>query len=204
MSELRLSASQPIFVATKNPAKLRELLRLWGDAPPPLSEAPAAYEPVDETFDTYEENAILKARSLASLVDAPALADDSGIEVEALGWGPGVRSARTPFPQSAPEERNENILAELRGRVGAERRARFVCVCALVVPGFDPMVARGECDGLISDEPRGVAGFGYDPIFWYPPFGMSFAEAGQEKKNQVSHRANAVRALREKLHALLG
>jgi XTP/dITP diphosphohydrolase len=114
-----------------------------------------------------------------------------------------VRSARTPFPNSTAAERNENILSELRGRVGAERRARYVSACALLVPGFDPIVARGECEGLIADEPQGSAGFGYDPIFVYPPFEMTFAQAGQEKKNAVSHRSKAIRALREKLRSVV-
>ena len=202
MNSLVLSAAGPILVATKNPHKLRELLALWGTAPPPLAAAKLVPD-VDERFDTYEENAILKARSLAEQINGPALGEDSGIEVEALGWGPGVRSARTPFPNSTPAERNENILSELRGRVGAERQARYVCACALLVPGLDPIVARGECEGRIADGPRGSAGFGYDPIFMYPPFEMTFAEAGQEKKNAVSHRSKAIRALREKLRSAI-
>ena len=203
MTEFRLSAEQPIFLASKNRHKVSEIRQVWGSEPPPLADPPADFADIDEQFDTYEDNAILKARSLAEALGAPALADDSGIEVSGLGWGPGVRSARTPYPRSTPVERNENVLAELRGLLGDDRRARFVCVCALVVPGFDPIVARGEVEGFIADEPRGTGGFGYDPIFFYPPFGITFAQAGQEKKNSVSHRGNAVRALRQKLRDLI-
>ena len=156
---------------------------------------------VDERFDTYEENAVAKATALAQVCGGPALADDSGIEVFALGGEPGVRSARAPSPEATPEERNAEILRRLEGV--ADRRARFVCVCALVVPGFEPVLARGEVEGLIADQPRGQAGFGYDPIFYYPSYGGTFAEAGQEKKNLVSHRGRAVRALRSQIDTLL-
>lgn len=192
---LRVSAARPIAVATGNADKFREIVFAWGPSPPPLRQA-LAMPVVDERFETYEENALLKARELATLTDAPALADDSGIEIEALGWKPGVRSARTPTPDASPEERNAHILGSLRGVAGAGRRARFVCACALVVPGFAPIVARGEAEGLIAASPSGSGGFGYDPIFFYPPLGMTFAQAGPERKNAMSHRGKAIRALR--------
>jgi len=196
---LELDPRVPVAVATKNIEKFREIVTLWGDAPPLLVMPGAEYPEVDERFETYEENAVLKASELARIRGGPALADDSGIEVEALGWKPGVLSARTPSAQASPAERNEHLLAKLAAAPGVSRKARFVCVCALVVPGEPPLVARGEVEGEIAREPRGKAGFGYDPIFFYPPYGCTFGEAGIEKKHAVSHRGRAIRALREKV-----
>jgi XTP/dITP diphosphohydrolase len=189
----------PVAVATHNPGKLRELLVLWGSEPPLLVAPASEYGDVAETGSTYEANALLKARALADARGGPALADDSGIEVEALGWGPGVLSARTPSVDSSWQERNAHIIAACDSFGDAARRARFVCVCALVVPGYEPVVSRGEVDGLIALAPSGDAGFGYDPIFVYPPYGMTFAQAGDERKHLVSHRGRAVRALRAML-----
>lgn len=192
----------PVAVATKNVEKFREIVTLWGDAAPSLVMPGPEYPDVDERYTTYEENALLKAAELARIRGGPALADDSGIEVEALGWKPGVLSARTPSADASPEERNEHLLAELAALGDVSRKARFVCVCALVAPGQAPMLARGEVEGEIARAPRGDAGFGYDPIFFYPPYGCTFGEAGIEKKHAVSHRGRAVRALRERLEEL--
>jgi XTP/dITP diphosphohydrolase len=189
----------PVAVATKNLEKFREIVTLWGEEPPALVMPGSEYPDVDERFATYEENAVLKASELARVRGGPALADDSGIEVEALGWKPGVLSARTPSAQASPGERNAHLLAELAALGDVSRKARFVCVCALVVPGQPPVVARGEVEGEIAAEPSGEAGFGYDPIFFYPPYGCTFGEAGIEKKHAVSHRGRAVRALRKKV-----
>jgi XTP/dITP diphosphohydrolase len=195
---LRLDPDVPVAVASRNFDKVRELLVLWGSVAPALVEPPDDYPDVDEIYDTYEANAVLKARTLAEMSGGPALADDSGIEVEALRWGPGVLSARTPSVHSTSKERNANILDAVAAGPGT-RRARFVCVCALVVPGYDPVVARGEIDGMIADWPRGTNGFGYDPIFIYPPYRKTFAEIPAGMKHGVSHRGRAVRALRERL-----
>jgi XTP/dITP diphosphohydrolase len=184
-----------VAIASRNLDKVRELRVLWGGVPPALVEAPNVYPEVAESFDSYEGNALLKARTLAELIGKPALADDSGIEVEAMAWGPGVLSARTPSAESSWEERNAHILSAVDQGSGT-RRARFVCVCALIAPGFEPVVARGEVEGLIAEAPRGNNGFGYDPIFVYPPYGKTFAEVPEEMKHAVSHRGRAVRALR--------
>jgi XTP/dITP diphosphohydrolase len=200
---LRLSRSRPVAVASRNPDKARELIALWGSFLPPLVLPDVPYPEVVESADTYEGNALLKASALAVARYGPAMADDSGIEVEAMGWGPGVLSARTPSASASWQERNAHILRAVDS-AGGSRRARFVCVCALVVPGFDAVVARGEVEGLIAEEPRGSAGFGYDPIFVCPEYGgLTFAEAGDEKKHAVSHRGRAVRALLAKLAPLV-
>lgn len=195
---LRLDSRVPIAVATRNADKFREIAEVWGARLPPLMLAGDEYPDVDERFDSYEENAVLKARALAGARGGPALADDSGIEVEDLDWQPGVRSARTPSPNSTPQERNADLLRRLSAIPDSKRRARFVCACALVVPGHEPLFARGEVEGMIAEAPRGSAGFGYDPIFFYPPFGCTFGEISGDKKNAVSHRGNAVRALLQK------
>ena len=188
-----------VRVASRNVDKARELIELWGDDPPSLVLPGDEYPEVVETADSYEGNALLKGRALALASDGPALADDSGIEVEAMGWGPGVLSARTPSAESTWQARNQHILdAVARGE--GSRRARFVCVCALVVPGFEPVLARGEVEGVISDEPRGENGFGYDPIFVYTPYGgLTFGEVPARMKHAVSHRGRAVRGLRSLL-----
>jgi XTP/dITP diphosphohydrolase len=182
----------PIVVATKNRDKFREIETLWGAFLPPVVIAGDNYPDVDENGDTYEQNAVLKAWALAELVKGPALADDSGIEVEAMGWGPGVRSARTPFVAASSPERNETVLRSIAGKT---RKARFVSVCALVVPGYQPVVARGEVEGLIAEHPMGTNGFGYDPIFWYPPYAATFGQIDSARKHAVSHRGNAIHAL---------
>jgi non-canonical purine NTP pyrophosphatase (RdgB/HAM1 family) len=199
---VKLDPHVPVAVATKNLEKFSEIVTLWGDELPALVLPGAQYPDVDERYATYEENAVLKASELARIRGRPALADDSGIEVEALGWKPGVLSARTPSAQASPAERNEHLLAQLAALGDVSRKARFVCVCALVVPGQAPIVARGEVEGEIAPEPRGAAGFGYDPIFFYAPFECTFGEAGIDKKHAVSHRGRAVRSLRKKLEKL--
>jgi XTP/dITP diphosphohydrolase len=185
-----------VAVATRNADKFAEIVQLWGETPPPLIIAGPEYPDVDERFSTYEENAVLKAMELARVRGGPALADDSGIEVEALGWGPGVLSARTPSVESTPQQRNQSILAHLAALGEVSRRARYVCVCALVVPGHQPVVARGDVEGEIALSPRGEGGFGYDPIFYYPPYDRTFGEVDSAMKHAVSHRGRAVRALR--------
>ena len=199
---IRLQLAAPIVVATKNQEKFREIFELWGEAKPLLEAAGAGYRGVYEAYDSYEQNAVLKAFTLAQTSGRVALADDSGIEVEALDWGPGVRSARTPSPDASPRERNENILKALQARPDS-RRARMVCACALVVAGFQPIFVREEVLGSIAYVPAGDGGFGYDPIFYYPPYGCTFAEAGADAKHAVSHRGRAVRALRVKIAPLV-
>jgi XTP/dITP diphosphohydrolase len=199
---IHLDPDTPISVATKNPAKFNELRTLWGSFMPRIVIAGTNYPAVEEYGDSYEANAVLKAATLAELCDGPALADDSGIEVAALEWGPGIYSARTPWPEASDEQRNRHIIdAVERSGQGA---ARFVCVCALVVPGFQPVLGRGTMEGQIAATPSGKNGFGYDPIFYYPEYGATFAEVDAERKHAVSHRGRAVRSLQQQLRSLFG
>jgi XTP/dITP diphosphohydrolase len=197
---VRLDPRSRITIATKNEHKFREIVTLWGSFLPAVVMADDRYPEVEEHGETYEANAVIKAAALAELIGAVALADDSGIEVEALGWGPGVRSARTPHQAASPAQRNQHILRRIEGK---SRTARFVSVCALVVPGYEPIVARGEVNGVIAQRPLGGNGFGYDPIFWYEPYQATFGQVETSLKHAVSHRGRAVRALKEKIAPLL-
>lgn len=159
----------------------------------------AAYRDPEEGATSYVDNVLLKARALyeqlraAGLAGAAVLADDSGIEIDAFGGKPGVLSARyageaTPWPQ-----RRAQLLSELRSANG--RGARFVCVMAFVYPDGHELVVRGDVEGEIAGAERGEHGFGYDPVFFYPPVGRTFAEIPEDEKNRLSHRGRAARAL---------
>ena len=146
---------------------------------------------VEETGETYAENALLKARAWAEASGLPCLADDSGLEVEALGGAPGTRFARVVTGPDAA--RNEWLLSQMNGR--ADRRARFVAALALCLPGQWTLVCEGECRGRIAESPSGKRGFGYDPLFLLDGFNASFGELPPKTKNAISHRAAAVRAM---------
>ena len=180
-----------VAVATTNEGKVRELAALLAPAIE-LVAAPRGYEAPEETGATYFENALIKARALADITRSAALADDSGLEVDALGGRPGVHSSRYGATTAL---RNARLLDELRGRVGDERRARFRTVLVLVRPDGSELAAEGTCEGVIADEPRGGRGFGYDPLFLVPELGRTFAELSGEEKARRSSRAVAARAL---------
>ena len=193
-----------LLVATTNRGKLGEIFPLLTGLPVEIQTL-GDYPPIappDETGSTFAENACQKARFYANHTGALTVAEDSGLEIDALGGAPGVHSARfggdTTYPQKFAL-----IEQQLRQVPGAERTARFVC--ALAVADRDRMVfeARGTIEGLIAAEPRGTGGFGYDPIFYYPPFGCTLAEAG-DRKSSVSHRGQAFRQLRAFLERMLG
>ena len=155
---------------------------------------------VEETGTTFEENSLLKARAVMEATGLPALADDSGIAVDALDGEPGVYSARYGFDESLDDwGRLELLLKNTEHVPDGQRQAQFVCVITMVTPDGKVIQARGEIHGELLRAPRGENGFGYDPIFYYPPAGMSTAEMSPEDKNQVSHRANALKLFYEKL-----
>jgi XTP/dITP diphosphohydrolase len=193
------SASNPLLVlATLNAGKARELAALLGDVPyevRALAELPGAALP-EETGDSYRANALLKARAAARSTGAWALADDSGIEVAALGGAPGVRSARFGGPGLDDARRCALLLEALRGVPPEQRAARFRCVIAVVDPAGREHTTEGIVDGVITDAPRGKHGFGYDPLFFYPPLGRTFAELSPDEKARVDHRGRAVQAAR--------
>jgi XTP/dITP diphosphohydrolase len=191
-----------IVLATRNPGKARDLRHLFPGLE--LVLLPDDAPDVDETGATFEDNALLKARAAAALTGRPALGDDSGLEVEALGGAPGVHSARFAGSPAGTDRgtadaaNNAKLLALLSGR-GA-RRARFRSVLAFV-DGDTTLVAHGACAGAILEAPRGSGGFGYDPLFLSDDLGKTFAEADLAEKGRVSHRARAAAALAPRLAA---
>jgi XTP/dITP diphosphohydrolase len=166
-----------IHCATSNPGKLREFQL----SAPDFEIIPVSLPPPEETGHTFEDNALLKAKYYGSHVNGYLFVDDSGIEVDALGGRPGVDSAHF---------NNTWLLEQLRGV--EDRAARFVCVIALVRNGEDPTFFRGVVEGRVLQEPHGARGFGYDPLFYYEPFGCTFGEADAQAKMRVSHRAQAL------------
>lgn len=186
-----------LLIATRNHGKIHEFAEMLAGLPVvlrTLSEFPEIPE-VEETGASFAENAALKARFYARRAGLWALADDSGLEVEALGGAPGIMSARYAGAGATDAQRNERLLAELRGAPGDDRRARFVCVIACAAPSSaETFFFTGVCAGHITKEPRGTGGFGYDPLFVPEHYAQSFGELPTEIKNQISHRARALRA----------
>jgi XTP/dITP diphosphohydrolase len=194
-----------LLFATTNPGKLRELRGLVGDAVEvlALSDLPPVPEPVEDGA-TFEENAEKKARAYADATGLPALADDSGLCVDALGGRPGVHSAR--YAEGSDKARYEKLLGELSGVPDDERTAAFMCALCLALPrGGRAVIEVGRCEGRIGHEPRGSHGFGYDPVFVLPQReGRTLAELTSEEKSGLSHRGVAFRKMRPHLLALVG
>lgn len=185
-----------MVLATRNQGKLQEFRALlepagWGVIG--LSDLSITRD-VAETGKSFAENARLKALSYSNDTDLPVLADDSGLEVFSLEGKPGIESARYAGPGASDADRVRKLLAVLE-RAGGSRAARFVCSLAMAQWGALVLEAKGECRGEIAQEPRGDNGFGYDPIFWVPELGRTFAELDEKEKNRISHRARAVEAL---------
>jgi XTP/dITP diphosphohydrolase len=195
----RPSSSRPrLVIATLNRAKGRELHALLGDLPwevSLLADTPGATLP-EETGTTYADNALIKARAGMRTTGATAVGDDSGIEVDALEGGPGLYSARWGGHGLDDAGRNALMLERLRGVPAERRTARYRCVIAIVDPDGRFSVVQGTCEGVIAEAPRGTGGFGYDPIFFFPPLGATFGEVAGAVKHQVSHRGIAARAAR--------
>ena len=191
-----------VVLASRNPHKLVEISRItqkFGMELVLQSELGVDID-VEETGTSFEENSYLKARAVMEATGLPALADDSGIAVDALNGEPGIYSARYGFDESLDDwGRLQLLLKNTENVPDGQRQAQFVCVITLVTPDGKVIQARGEVHGELLRAPAGEGGFGYDPIFYYPPFGKSLAEVSAEEKNQVSHRANALRVFYETL-----
>ena len=192
------SREATLVLATGNRAKAREMKALLADLPVrilDLSDFPeVALPPEGET--SYADNALGKARAAAAATGHLALADDSGIEVDALDGQPGVLSARFGGEGLDDAGRNAEMLRALRGVPPARRTARYRALIALCAPGGREAVAEGTVEGIVLDAPRGAGGFGYDPLFFYPPLGATFAEVSTEAKHAVSHRGLAMASAR--------
>ena len=191
-----------VVLASKNRHKLVEISKITEkfDMELVLQSDLGVDIDVEETGTTFEENSFIKAEAVMKATGLPALADDSGIAVDALNGEPGIYSARYGFDESLDDwGRLELLLKNTEHVPDGQRQAQFVCVITMVTPDGKTIQARGEIHGELTREPRGENGFGYDPIFYYPPFGQTTAEIPAEQKNQVSHRGNALRIFYEKL-----
>ncbi|HEY7762394.1 MAG TPA: RdgB/HAM1 family non-canonical purine NTP pyrophosphatase [Actinomycetota bacterium] len=194
-----------LAIASRNPHKLRELGRICADWPVEWitveNHDPSSFPDVEETGATYLDNALLKATRVAEALDVPAIADDSGIEVDALGGGPGHRSARYAGDRATDEQNLDALLSALRGVPAGGRTARYRCVAAIAWPDGRTSHAEGICEGTIVARKRGARGFGYDPVFVPAGWDETMAELTHEQKDRISHRGRAFRALAEMLGA---
>jgi XTP/dITP diphosphohydrolase len=191
-----------VVLASKNKHKLEEISKITAlfDMELVLQSELGVDIDVEETGTTFEENSLLKAEAVMKATGLPALADDSGIAVDALNGEPGIYSARYGFDESLDDwGRLELLLKNTEHVPDGQRQARFVAVITMVTPEGQVIQARGEIHGELLRAPVGENGFGYDPIFYYPPMGMSTAEMSSEDKNKVSHRANALNVFYKKL-----
>ena len=191
-----------VVLASKNKHKLVEISQITKkfDMELVLESDLGVDIDVEETGTTFEENSFLKANAVMQATGLPALADDSGIAVDALNGEPGIYSARYGFDDTLDDAgRVRLLLKNMENVPDGQRQAKFVCVITLVTPDGKTIQARGEVHGEVLRETRGEGGFGYDPIFYYPPFGKTLAQAAPEEKNQVSHRAKALQVFYEKL-----
>lgn len=194
---------RPLVLATRNRGKISEFkgllsgfeieIRSLGDfGPLPV---------IPEEGETFEDNAYKKAYFTAKMLGFPALADDSGLVVEALGGFPGVHSARYAGEGATDEENNRKLLKAMKGI--KNRKAAFRCILCIVVPGGPALTYEGRCDGEIAQELKGENGFGYDPIFYYSPLKKTFAQMSQQEKNRVSHRGKAMAELQNEFNKVL-
>jgi XTP/dITP diphosphohydrolase len=184
-----------LYVASSNPGKLREYRALAEPAGEsvdlvfiPILDSAAVFE---EIWPTIAENAAGKALHFSRLAEGIVIADDSGLVVPALGGAPGVLSARYAGPEASDTDRLQKVLGEMRGKKGEDRRARFVCVVAVAESGKMRGLFSASVEGILLEEPRGHDGFGYDPIFFFPALGKTYAEISREEKNLQSHRGKA-------------
>ena len=191
-----------VVLASKNPHKLQEISKITEkfDMELILQSELGIDLDVEENGSTFEENSAIKAKAVMEATGLPALADDSGIMVDALGGEPGIYSARYGFDESLDDRGRMMLLLKNTEHVpDGQRQAKFVCVITLITPDGKTIQARGEVHGELTREPRGENGFGYDPIFFYPPTGCTTAELPSAQKNEISHRGRALQVFYEKL-----
>lgn len=192
-----------LVVATRNRGKSKEISEFLQGFPVEIKDLTdfGPIPEVQEDGDTFEENAYKKASFTAKVLGLPALADDSGLEVTVLGGAPGVYSARYAGSGATDEENNLKLIESMIGLT--DRSARFCCVLSLAVPLGPALTYEATCEGRILDTPRGHNGFGYDPLFYYPPAGKTFGEMSLEEKSRVSHRGKAMQELRKEFDRVL-
>jgi len=195
-----------IILATRNEDKVKEINAIFEGFPVPITglDSHPAVPIVEETGATLEENALLKARAAAESTGHIAMADDSGLFVRALGGEPGVFSARFAGEDATYVDNNDKLLEMMTGLPSEERDARFICVVALVLEEGEHKIFRGEVAGIITEEISGQQGFGYDPVFFHPPSGRTFAQLSRSEKNLISHRYLAFAATRKYMETMYG
>jgi XTP/dITP diphosphohydrolase len=194
-----------VIIATKNPGKAREfehIFALRGIEVRTLLDYPEIPE-VEETGTTFEGNATLKAEAVSRALNKIVIGDDSGLIVDALEGRPGIYSARYAGEQKNDQNNTDKVLTELAGVPEESRTARFYCALAVAVPGKETRTVSGTYEGRILEEPRGLNGFGYDPVFYVPEKGRTMAELSSDEKNTISHRANALKKLDVMLDSIL-
>jgi XTP/dITP diphosphohydrolase len=198
-----MAHKQSLVLATRNPGKTREIRELLNNFPVEIKNLDdfGPIPDVQEDGTTFDENAFKKASFTAKVLGLPALADDSGLEVEALGGAPGVHSARYAGPSATDQERAAKLLQKMEGKTN--RGAAFMCVISVAVPSGVALTYEGRCEGLIAEAPAGENGFGYDPIFYYPPLKKTFAQLSPAEKNRVSHRGKALAEVKEEFDKVL-
>jgi len=192
-----------IVIATRNKGKtaeIREMLKDFSVNIKNLDDFGPIPE-IEEDGDTFDENAYKKASVTARILGIPALADDSGLLVESLGGAPGVYSARYAGAKATDKQRGEKLLEEMKGKTN--RKAAFECVISIAVPSGPALTYEASCEGLITEEPAGQNGFGYDPVFFFPPLKKTFAELTRTEKSRVSHRGKALSELKEEFDKVL-
>ena len=194
-----------IIFATGNEGKMKEIRMILADLGVPVLSMKEADVSADIVEDgkTFEENAAIKAETIRDLTGAIVLADDSGLEIDYLGGKPGIYSARYMGEDTSYDIKNQNLLDRLEGVPDEKRTARFVCAICAALPDGRKLTTRGTIEGIIGHGISGENGFGYDPIFWLPEYGCSTAELSPEKKNELSHRGKALRAIKEQLREIL-
>ena len=193
----------PLVIATGNPGKVLEIKDLLNGFPIRIKSL-EDFGPIPEVEEdglTFEENAYKKASFTAKILGIPALADDSGLMVDALGGEPGVWSARYAGPNASDEQRVAKLLKEMQGQTN--RKAAFECVLSIAVPSGPALTYEARCEGLIAEAPAGRKGFGYDPIFFYPPLNKTFGQMSLSEKSVVSHRGKALSELRSEMDKVL-
>ena len=193
----------PLVLATRNPGKTAEIRDLLAGFPVEIKNLDdfGPLPVVEEDGETLDDNAYKKASFTAKILGIPALADDSGLAVEALDGAPGVLSARYAGEHATDDQRCAKLLKEIIGK--ANRRAAFECVISIAVPSGPALTFEGRCEGLIAERPAGQNGFGYDPIFFYPPLKKTFAQLTREEKSRVSHRGRALSEMKQEFDKVL-
>ncbi len=197
-----MSFPDPVAIASRNPGKIKEILTIcshWSCEWITAEGREQDWPEIEEDGQSYLDNALLKARAVSRALGVAALADDSGIEVDALGGAPGPRSARFAGEDASDEQNLKMLIRSVAGVPASGRTARYRCVAALVWPDGREVWAEGACEGTLIGKPRGTGGFGYDPIFVPAGWDQTMAELPPEEKDRISHRGRALRALRELL-----